>query len=419
MDLAAPLIFVATYVLISLRRLAHIPLERPAVALVGASLMILFSVVTPQEALGAIDLNTVLLLVGMMLVVVTLESTGFFSHLALWIVERSKNQRQLMVGLCVATAVLSALVLNDTVVLFFTPIIIHAARLLQVNPVKYLVAEAICANIGSVATQIGNPQNAYIGTVSGITFLRYLTIMGPVMLVTLALAVAILLVLYRHELTQPIEPRAVTQLEATQGITQPRLLWFSLAMTALIFAAFLASHLIRLPLSLIALSGGSILIFFAPVFGKSSPRVLFRRVDWSIILLFIGLFIVLKGVQTSGLLDQLFTTFERASAGSIRTVWGLGLLASIISNLISNVPAVLLLSHVVGNIATEAMWFTLAASSTLAGNATILGAAANIIVAERSEELGVGIGFWEFTRVGLPVTIATLAAAFAMVEILT
>ncbi|MBI2077912.1 MAG: hypothetical protein HYT80_06015 [Euryarchaeota archaeon] len=419
MDLAAPLIFLATYVLISLRRLAHIPLERPAVALVGASLMILLGVIAPADALDAIDLNTILLLIGMMLVVVTLESTGFFGHLALWIVEHSKNQRQLLVSLCVATAVLSALVLNDTVVLFFTPIIIHAARLLQVNPVKYLVAEAICANIGSVATEIGNPQNAYIGTVSGITFLRYLTIMGPVMLVTLALAVVILLVLYREELRAPIEPRAVTALEATQGVTQPRLLVFSLVMTGVIFVAFLASHLLKLPLSLIALSGGSLLVFFAPVFGKSSPRVLFRRVDWSIILLFVGLFIVLKGVQTSGLLDQLFAAFERVSAGSIRTVWGLGLLASIISNLISNVPAVLLLSHLVGSVATEAMWFTLAASSTLAGNATILGAAANIIVAERSEEMGVGIGFWEFTRVGLPVTLATLAVAFAMVELLT
>ena len=419
MELAAPIIFLATYVLISLRRLAHIPLERPAVALAGASLMILFSVVTPTQALEAIDLNTILLLVGMMLVVVTLESTGFFGHLALWIVEHSKNQRQLMVYLCVATAMLSALVLNDTVVLFFTPIIIHAARLLQVNPVKYLVAEAISANIGSVATEVGNPQNAYIGTVSGITFLRFLTIMGPTMLVALTLAVLILLVLYRNDLKAPIQPKAVTQLEEEQSISQPRLLWFSLAMTGLIFAAFLASHLIELPLSLIALAGGSILVFFAPVVGKSSPRVLFRRVDWSIILLFIGLFIVLQGVKVSGLLDQLFAGFERASAGSIRTVWGLGLLASIISNLISNVPAVLLLSSVVADIATEATWFTLAAASTLAGNATILGAAANIIVAERSEEMGVGITFWEFTRVGLPITIATLAAAFAMVELLT
>ncbi|HLE48219.1 MAG TPA: SLC13 family permease, partial [Candidatus Thermoplasmatota archaeon] len=392
---------------------------RPAVALAGASLMILFSVVTPTQALEAIDLNTILLLVGMMLVVVTLESTGFFGHLALWIVEHSKNQRQLMVYLCVATAMLSALVLNDTVVLFFTPIIIHAARLLQVNPVKYLVVEAISANIGSVATEIGNPQNAYIGTVSGITFLRFLTIMGPTMLVALTLAVLILLVLYRNDLKAPIQPKAVTQLEEEQSISQPRLLWFSLAMTGLIFAAFLASHIIELPLSLIALAGGSILVFFAPVVGKSSPRVLFRRVDWSIILLFIGLFIVLQGVKVSGLLDQLFAGFERVSAGSIRTIWGLGLLASIISNLISNVPAVLLLSSVVADIATEATWFTLAAASTLAGNATILGAAANIIVAERSEEMGVGITFWEFTRVGLPITIATLAAAFAMVELLT
>lgn len=412
-------IFLATYVLISLRRLAHIPIERPAVALLGASLMILLGVVSPEQALEAIDLNTLLLLIGMMLVVVTLESTGFFAHLALLIVEHSRSQRQLLVYLGLSTSVLSALVLNDAVVLFFTPIIIHATRLLNVRPVKFLVVEAITANIGSVATEIGNPQNAYIGTVSGITFLRYLTIMGPIMLVTLALALLLFLYFYRAELRQPIEPRAVTQLDKDAAITQPRLLRFSIGAIVVIFAAFLISHRLGLPLSLIALTGGSLLVFFAPVVGKSSPRVLFRRVDWSVILLFVGLFVVLKGVTVSGVLGEILALADTVSAGSIRTVFGLGIVASLISNLVSNVPAVLLLSPFVATFDSEALWLTLAATSTLAGNATILGAAANIIVAERSEELGVAISFWEFTRVGLPVTLVTLAAAFGMIELLT
>lgn len=417
--LPALLVFLLTYTLISLRRLAHIPIERPAVALLGATLMVLVGAVTPSAALASIDLNTILLLVGMMMVVVTLEATGFFGYLALRIVERSTTQRGLLVGVAASTALLSALVLNDTVVLFFTPIIIHAARLLGVSPVKYLVVEAISANIGSVATQIGNPQNAYIATVSGISFARYLLVMGPIMVATLAVAVLICLWIYRRELAEPIDPRRAHALDEQQTITQPRLLWASLVTVAGLFAAFVLSHRIGLPLSLIALAGGSLLVFVAPILGSASPRVLFRRIDWSIILLFIGLFIVLEGVSASGLIDRLFEAAEGARPGLLSTIPGLGILVSIVSNLISNVPAVLLFSEVIRNVATESLWLTLAAASTLAGNATILGAAANIIVAERSEELGVPIGFWEFTRVGLPVTIATLAVAFGMLELLT
>ncbi len=409
---AALAIFLGTYVLISLRRLAHIPIERPAVALLGASLMILARVLTPQEALAAIDLNTLLLLIGMMLVVVVLEATGLFARAALYVVEHSKTQTQLLVGLGITTALLSALVLNDAVVLFFTPIIIHAARHLHVHPVKYLVVEAITANIGSLATQVGNPQNAYIGLQSGIPFARYALFMAPLAALCLALALGLVVWIYRRDLRQPLATRSVSAVEREAAITQPRLLAFGLTMVALLFVGFLASRTVALPIPLLALAAGSVMIFFAPVLGKTSPRVLFRRVDWSIILLFVGLFIVLKGVAVSGTLDALFDALERLSRGAIHQVWGLGLLASIISNLISNVPATLLLSPLVAETGSETLWYALAASTTMAGNATILGAAANIIVAERAEEEGVPITFWDFFRVGFPVTVLTLTVAF-------
>lgn len=417
--LAALLIFLGTYVLISLRRLAHIPLERPAVALFGATLMVLLGVVTPPDAIAAIDVQTLLLLIGMMLLVVALESTGFFARTALWIVEHSKSQRRLLVGLALSTAVLSALVLNDAVVLFFTPIIIHAARVLRVDPVKYLVVEAISANIGSVATQIGNPQNAYIATVSGITFARYLSVMGPVAVVSLAAAVGYFLWAYRAELRQPLERDNLADLGKAATITQPRMLRVLFAIIGVLFVSFLFSHRIGLPLSLLALSAGSLAAFVAPVLGPTSPRTLFRRVDWSIILLFVGLFIVLRGVSGAGLLQSLFDGAERLAPGSLSTPWGLGLVAALVSNLISNVPAALLLSNAVAVQPSEALWLALAASTTLAGNATILGAAANIIVAERAEELNVGIAFWRFAKVGIPVTALTLVASFGMIEWLT
>jgi Na+/H+ antiporter NhaD/arsenite permease-like protein len=412
--LHALLIFLGTYVLISLRRLAHIPLERPAVALLGASLMILSGVVPPAAALGAIDLHTILLLVGMMLIVVTLEATGFFAQLALWVVEHSRSERRLLVQLTVATALLSALILNDAVVLFFTPIIIHACRLLEIRPGKYLVAEALSANIGSVATEIGNPQNAYIAVRSGIPFLRYLTVMGPIMVVCLALAVGLLLFFYRQETAKPISAGPAHQLDDVNRVRQPRLLALALATVVILFVGFLTSQRTGVPLSLLALAAGSLLVFFAPVVGKTSPRILFRRVDWSIILLFVGLFIVLRGMAESGVLERIFRTADQVSPGALHTVWGLGIVTAVLSNLVSNVPAVLLLAEPVAQAGSERLWFTLAAASTLSGNATILGAAANIIVAEQGEERGVALGFYEFLRVGLPVTIVTLGASLLM-----
>lgn len=410
----ALLIFLATYLLISLRRLAHIPLERPAVALLGASLMVLSGVVPPAEALDAIDLHTILLLVGMMLIVVALEATGFFGRIAVLIVERSRSEARLLVQLAIATAVLSALILNDAVVLFFTPIIIHACRLLEIRPGKYLVTEALSANIGSVATQIGNPQNAFIAVKSGIPFLRYVLVMGPIMVVCLALAIGLLLLLYRNEIRKPILAGPVHQLDESHRIREPRLLALTLATLAFLFVGFLASQRIGLPLSLLALAGGALVAFFAPVVGKTSPRLLFRRVDWSIILLFVGLFIVLRGVAASGLLDDVFAVADQVTPGALQTVWGLGIVTAVLSNLVSNVPAVLLLAQPVAASGSETLWLTLAASSTLSGNATILGAAANIIVAEQSDERGVVLGFYEFLRVGLPITLVTLAASLAM-----
>lgn len=415
MDAALP-IFLLTYILISLRRLAHIPLERPAVALLGASLMILFRVLSPEDALAAIDLNTILLLIGMMLVVVTLEATGVFAWIALWVVEHSRTQAQLLVGLGLATATLSALVLNDAVVLFFTPIIIHACRVLHVRPVKYLVTEALAANLGSVATEVGNPQNAYIGLSSGIPFARYALVMVPIAGACLVAALLLLLVLYRRELKTPLRRSETAHKERLEAVHEPRLLVLGLAVAALLFASFLAHRVLELPISLLALAGGSLLVFLAPAVGRASPRVLFRRVDWSIILLFIGLFVVLKGVDVSGLLIGLENGVRGIHPQALSSVWGLGLLASIVSNLISNVPATILLAPLVAPANSETLWYALAASTTLAGNATILGAAANIIVAERAREQGVEISFWEFFRVGFPVTVVTLTIAFVMVD---
>lgn len=197
--LIALAIFLVTYALISIRRFPKVKIDRPAAALVGAALMIVLGVVEPEKAIGAIHLDIIILLVGMMILVAGLELCGFFEWVSLRMIKYSKDQFTFLVLTMVVTGSLSALVLNDTIVLLFTPIIIRTCRLLKSNPVPYLVAEALAANIGSVATVVGNPQNAFIATKAGISFVDFSARLVPVSIVCMLVAIAMMYLFYRKD----------------------------------------------------------------------------------------------------------------------------------------------------------------------------------------------------------------------------
>ena len=415
---AAAAIFLLTYVLISVRRIGRISLEMPAVALFGAALMIGLGVVSPAQAIESVNLNVILLLLGMMLMVAGLEVCGFFDYVSIRVASRSRSGLHFLVLLMITTAVLSALVLNDSIVLLMTPIVIKSCRSLGLNPVPFLVGEAIAANVGSVATEVGNPQNAYIAIQSNIPFVTYSAYMVPITAMCLAIAIPLTWLAFRKEMSKPI-----SRLEQAQSIRQPMMqrrgLAFVLAIMSWAVAAFLLSSPEWLPV--IALVGGAVVLLLLPVFAKTTYEGLTKRVDWSILLFFIGLFIVLKGVEVSGLLDVVKGGFD-ATTGGGGGLWGLSGLTALLSNLISNVPAVLLLSPSVSTsfpASQQVAWLTLAASSTLAGNATILGAAANVIVAQSASSHGVEIKMKDFVKAGLMVTAATLVAATALLWLLT
>ena len=186
---AATAVFLVTFVLISLRTIRRFSIERPAVALFGGALTLVLGVLTPAEALASINLDVILLLVGMMILVSGLEVYGFFDFISSRIAIRAKTQFSFLAWLMLATAALSALVLNDTIALLVTPVVVRSARALRVNPVPYLVAVAIAANVGSVATEVGNPQNAFIAIRSGIPFLTFTAYMLPVTVVCLAVSI--------------------------------------------------------------------------------------------------------------------------------------------------------------------------------------------------------------------------------------
>lgn len=427
-------VFLLTYALISIRRFPKVRIERPAAALIGGALMVVLGVVGPSDAVSAINVDIVLLLVGMMILVAGLELCGFFEWVSLRMIKYSKDQFTFLVLTMVVTGTLSALVLNDTVVLLFTPIIIRTCRLLKSNPVPFLVAEAMAANIGSVATVVGNPQNAYIATAAGISFVDFSVKLVPVAAVCMLVAIGMMYVMFRKEISagsaQEFRRRileegwAVFQEEIVKGdaaaqsglakLREHRVgLYALLIITAGTFVAFVASHVIHAPIAVIAFIGGVAALFVVPMVSKVKSKDMLSGVDWSIILFFVGLFIVLRGVKDSGLLEELKAFFPGFQDGGMPTVGWLAALTALLSNLVSNVPSVMLLSELIPVSETD-LWIALASSSTLAGNATILGAAANVIVAEKAEGMGVEINFWRFTMVGFPIAMVTLFVSTLM-----
>ncbi|HNX47462.1 MAG TPA: SLC13 family permease [Methanomassiliicoccales archaeon] len=408
----ALLVFLFTYTLISVRRVRSVSIDRPAAALFGAVLMVLLGVVTADQVLEAIDLDIIGLLLGMMIIVSCLEITGLFDRVAVILVNRCADRFTLLWLSMGVTALLSALILNDTVVLMFTPILIKVCRSIDANPVPYLVGEALAANIGSVATGVGNPQNAYILIQSGITFSDFALALAPLALISLAVAVGMVALVFRKEIfdgglgkPRPIDRSLVMAAAPRKRMEAP--FFLVLAVLVAVFIGFTASSWLGIPISLVAFLGGCFLLLALPLMKKDTgTSPILRGVDWTLILFFVGLFILLKGVETSGLMDMMLSSFEDMGAG-MAGVAGLTVISSVLSNLISNVPAVMLLSPVVpaGN---QTLWLSLAASSTLAGNATILGAAANVIVLEKGLSMGVEVRLWDFVKAGLPVTLVTL-----------
>src|SRR5713101_4186767 len=379
------------------------PTERPAVAMLGGALMLVLGVLTPTEALLAINLDVILLLVGMMLLVSGLEICGFFDLVSSRIAVRAKNQATFLAWLMVATAALSALVLNDTIALLVTPVVVRSTRALRVNPLPYLVAVAIAANVRSVATEVGNPQNAFVAIRSGIPFLPFTAYLLPLTIVWLA---------FRKDLAVPLTP--ISSVEPVR--LQRTGLAVTLGVTVGVAVAFFASPTPAW-LPLVALAGGSFVLFFLPFFAKTTARTLIAKVDWSIILFFVGLFIVLEGVRVSGLSAAIqggFTASVDGQSGGL--AWLVGL-SALLSNLISNVPAVLLLAEVVPHGSTQ-LWLALAASSTLAGNATILGAACNVIVVQAASRDGVTVSMKDFVKAGIPVTAATVILSTVLIGLL-
>ena len=397
--ITALVIFIITYLFIGLRQIPRLHIDRPAGALVGAVLMIVFGVLTLDEAFAAIDMHTLLLLLGMMIITVYLRHAGFFELMADKILSLSKTPLQLLVFVTVSSGLLSALFVNDTICLLYTPIILGVTIQLGVNPMPYLLALATSSNIGSVMTVTGNPQNMLIGIYSKIPYLSFLRALFPVALAGLAVVIAVIWFVYRKEMAG----------EAFSS--RPRMPEYQvhkplLAKALLACAGVLAAFSLGYPYSLVAAAGAVLLLLI----GGVRTETILEGVDWTLLLFFAGLFVVMRGVEASGLAAVMIDRAgDLASLSPLGRIAGLSAVSALLSNVVSNVPAVMLLKPLTQSLGnSETAWLALAMSSTLAGNLTLIGSVANLIVAQQARRR-VEIGFMEYFRVGALITVITLA----------
>ena len=417
----AAIILGLTYVGIAFTRLPVLNIDRPGAVLAGAVLLVLVGVLSFQEAVQAIDFNTLALLLGMMLLAGVLQRVGFFTLLASRSIALATTPYRLLTIVVLATAVSSAFLINDVVVLLFTPVIIQACRMLNTNPVPYLLAEAMASNIGSTATVVGNPQNMLIGIASGISFLRFFLYLLPVAAVSAVVLILAMLLLYKRQFAVPFgaphgpDPVSARTLAVVSGHPIPAtggriLIVPVLILVVTVFSLFFSS-ILGLTLPMIAMVAG----VAAMLLGRPRPSEVIRSVDWVLLLFFGGLFVVIGGARQAGVLDLLMSkgSFTPDAGG----IFSMHLFSAGASQIVSNVPLTMLTIPLIERIPGDVLWVALAAGSTLGGNATLIGAVANIIVAEGAAKEGVELKFGEFARLGLIVTPITLAISIGVLTL--
>ena len=393
-------IFGLTYLALALGKVPGLRIDRAGIALVGAVAMLGCGALTLSDAARAVDYRTILLLFGMMVLVAYLRLSGFFALATERIAARTSGPHALLAVIIALSGVLSAFLVNDVVCVALTPLVLHLCQRLRRPPIPYLVGLATASNIGSVATITGNPQNIIIGSLSGISYLRFAARLAPVALIGLALNFAVVALVYRGAL------RVTAGGNVPAGATRPRvhpcLMAKSVAVTIAAVVLFFAGK----PIALVALGAAGLLML-----ERVRPEKVYQAVDWPLLVMFAGLFVVVHAFDVGVVRGWGIERWHALLGSPVVMVSGL---AVALSNLVSNVPAVLLFKPLMALMpCPEQAWLALAMSSTLAGNLTVLGSVANLIVVENARRSGTELGFLEYLKVGVPLTILTTLVGVA------
>ena len=376
--------------------------DRAGAAIIGASLTIATGVTGFDQAVQAIDYRTIVLLFSMMLVTSYLNISGLFQLAGNQLISRLHTKKQLLIMVIIVTGILSAFFINDIVCLLLTPIVILICQRAQINPVPYLLAVATASNIGSSATLIGNPQNILIGSLSRINFARYMATAMPLTLVGLALIYLIILRAYRTELNGPLPA-----CQPLNGAVHRYLVRKGLLVLFVVLAGFLAGF----DPAIVAAVGAAFLLMTRRI----KPNKVYAGIDFNLLVTFIGLFVIIGGVESSGLFSNITSLPWLRNTSSLPVF---SVLTVALSNVVSNVPAVMLMKFFIPAGPAEQWWTAMAVFSTLAGNLTLTGSIANLIVVELAKKQNVNIGFSTYLKIGFPLTVIMVVVALVYFRIL-
>jgi Na+/H+ antiporter NhaD/arsenite permease-like protein len=393
-----------TYLGLALGHLPFFRVDRTGVAIIGAAIMVVTGVISWDRAVAAVDVHTLVLLFGMMIVTAYLRLSGFFNLVTLWTVRLARSPVGLLATVVWVAGVLSALFVNDVVCLVLAPLVVELARQLRLPPLPYLIALATASNVGSVATLTGNPQNMLVGSFSGISYRAFLGWEGPVAAVCLGLVFLVVWLVYRRRLPPTL---GTGELRERFPVHYPLMI-----KTSLVVLAMLVAFLAGVPIALVAIAGAAYTLLTRRV----NPDKVYREINWQLLVLFTGLFVVIGGLEAAGLTDRLFAWAEVLN---LQRPLALTAVTALVSNLVSNVPAVLLLKSLIPSFADPTRaWLIVAMASTLAGNLTLVGSVANLIVVEAARSTRIEVGFLEYCRVGIPLTLLTLLVGWLWLGVL-
>jgi len=401
-------IFAVAYIFIVVEKI-----HRTIIALVGAAIAIALGVISQEQAVDAIDFNTIGLLVGMMIIVGITRQSGVFEYLAIKAAKVARGKPlAILAALAVITAVASALLDNVTTVLLIVPVTFAIADRLDVSPVPYLFTEILASNIGGTATLIGDPPNIMIGGATGLGFIDFLVNLAPPVIVIFVVITAILLLIFRKDLEATEEDiKHLMSLEEKEYIKDWKLLKRSLAVLGLTIVGFLLHQALHLESATIALLGASLLMLIA----GEDPEESLLSVEWPTIFFFAGLFIIVGGLEVRGVIEVVAEKALELTGGNLLHTGMLVLwLSAIASSFVDNIPFVATMIPLIQAMETmstmpvEPLWWTLALGACLGGNGTLVGAAANVIVAGIAERYGNPIRFIDFLKIGFPIMLLTI-----------
>lgn len=394
------LIFAFTYLGLALGKVPGLRIDRAGIALVGAAAALAGGVIDIPAAARAVDYRTIVLLFSMMVVVAYLHLSGFFTLATEKIADRFSSPLPLLATTIGLSGVLSAFLVNDVVCVALTPLVMEVCRRLRRPATPYLIGLATASNVGSVATITGNPQNIIIGSLSGISYLRFCARLAPIAIAGLVLTFIIVSLVYRRQFVSS-DATGVPRRPRRAHVNRP-LLVKSMLVTLATVLLFFAGY----PIMLVALTAAGVMTL-----GRTRPAKIYRAVDWPLLVMFTGLFVVVHAFEINVVHGWRLDRWQSPRESPVVMISGLSV---VLSNLVSNVPAVLLFKPLMETIPErEQAWLALAMSSTLAGNLTLLGSVANLIVVESARRAGVRIGFLEYLKVGVPLTCLTTAMGAA------